>query len=164
MGIYFSPNTKSSLAHLLHLLPPCVRVHDVCRHKQEGLLPFIQESKGFLGAVAWQHIERKDLNLIFQNRKREKSSKVIFFSIQTCPKPELFGQHFQIQDLKMKQLCPYFVASGWKELSTAFAKCGTYSRTATASSLLLRARLPQKSSVSSSSACSPLPSQPSDGN
>lgn len=49
MGIYFSLNTKSSLSHLLlPLLPACVCVHDV----REGFLPFIQESKGFLGAVA----------------------------------------------------------------------------------------------------------------
>lgn len=32
-----------------------------------------------------------------------------FFSLQACPKPEFLGQHFQIQDFKMKQL--FFVAS-----------------------------------------------------
>lgn len=165
MGVYFSLNTKSSLSHLLlPLLPACVCVHDV----REGFLPFIQESKGFLGAVAWQHIERKDLHTIFQNRRHENGSKVIFLSIQTCPKPVFFGQHFPIQDLKMKQLCPSFV--GWKELSTCSFPCAEmqstgclckmYSRTATASLVLLRARLSQKGSTSSSSACSPSPPNP----
>lgn len=35
--------------------------------------------------------------------------KIVLKSFFSPFKPEFFGQHFQIQDLKMKQLCPYVV-------------------------------------------------------